>query len=598
MLAAALGATAGPETGAKASSQEEFRTWTDRSGKFHAEAVLVTTSSGVATIKYKDGTTVSVPLERLSDTDRRYVRMAVAAAEANDWSPSSEPDESSASGETSAGDDDECVRTEAREDAPPESRARTSCRTTARTAARTTVGTFAARGTRRVVVDGAGATTDEALKDCFRNAVATVMGSIVSAETQVENDRLVLERILTFSDGYVDSYEEIGTAYREGGLVHRRIAAMVRRDSLLVACGRADSVSVDASGLYPEVMTKLERRRNALALLRRTLDMLPGSLLRVQLRRPPVDQVGDTTTALGLRLVIRVDSTKYEALQDRMRNILRCLSRQDGTIEAYGHPVSLQAEPARQRLLQRKFVSAAMRGPDDMCVVDAEFADIEDLSMKPTTALLEDGSRPAEPKGGAMIVIKGQSDWRWFDLDEDVGLAPRAATVLVTFRDSDGEALKTASLPLGPWAPGFAVLPHESTGAARQAVFMSPAFLYYHGGGDFPNIVAARSVTVRGGIAVENALLSRVNTVDASVRGAAPVPLEASSQEFEQQERGLRRTPADSSKQEGLLARRARVAKRSRVIQAATNARSRARNAENQAAFQSMWRAALRRSGW
>ena len=54
-----------PGTDANASSQEEFRTWTDRSGTYHADAVLVEFKDGKVTLKKKDGTTVKVPLRTI-----------------------------------------------------------------------------------------------------------------------------------------------------------------------------------------------------------------------------------------------------------------------------------------------------------------------------------------------------------------------------------------------------------------------------------------------------------------------------------------------------------------------------------------------------
>ncbi len=589
LLAGSLGTAPDPRSGDHAPG--ELRIWTDRSGNYRAEAVLMELDDGVVTLRKKDGTAINVPRERLSDADRRYVQ--TLAAGSGGGGAASPP------GADAADRDDEDVRTDARDNAPTQFRARTSYRSTARSTARTAVGSSGSRGTRRVDVEGVGATAEESLKDCFRKAVSVVMESIVDAETQVENDRVVLDRVLTFTDGFVDSYEELGTAYVENGLVHRRIVATVRRDSLLLACGWAASVSVDASGLYPEVMTKLERRRSALALLRRTLDLLPGSLLQVQPARPLVEKLGSTTTALGLELVIRVDPKKYEALRDRMVRILPCLSRQDGTSEAYRSPVARTWEPYRQELLQKKFFGTAVRDPGDMCVVDVRFAGIEELSMGATTGLLKDSLRPNGQGEGTSLFIKGQSNWRWFDLDEDVELSPMADTVVVAFRDSDGKEVHTTSLSLGPWVPGFAVPPPRSAGAASRKVFMSPLFLYCYNSNDsgVPETIAAESVTVRGGVTLENELLSRVNTVDASVRRAPWVQLEAFDRDVKQNERGLRRKPAYSPTPEEELAKRARIAQHSRAARAAALARIRAHNAENEAAFQSLWRAALRRSG-
>jgi hypothetical protein len=582
-----------PETDANASSQEAFRTWTDRSGMHHADAVFVEFRDGVVTLKKKDGTIVNVPLERLSDADRQYMGTFATGVRGEDrTSPGSEPNESSARG------DDEIVRTDVREDAPTQFRVRSSYRTTARTAARTTVGSSNNRGTRQVVVDGVGATAEEALNDCFRKAVSVIIGTIINAETEVANDRVVRDHILTFTDGFVDSFEEIGEARIEDGLVHRRIVATVGRESLLVACGRADSASVDASGLYPEVMTKLERRRNALALLRKTLDMLPGSLLRIEVARPCTEKLEDTATAFGLELVIRVDSQKYEAFQDRMSKILPCLSRQNGTVEAYSSPNVQAWGPHRQELLRKKFLNVAGRSPGDMCVVDVQFADIENLSMTATPGVSDDNSLPTGQKG-ASLFIKEASQWRWFDLDESVDFSPMMETIVVAFRDSAGKEVQTTNLSLGPWVPGFAVPPPDNAGVAQRKVFMSPLFLYCSNSSDCssPNIIAAGSVTVRGGVTLENDLLSSVSTVDASVRRASWVQVAAYRTERTQSARGLRRTPDDSLTPEEELARRAFIAARARAVHAAASARMRAHAAERDAAFQSMWRGALRRSG-
>ena len=238
-----------------------------------------------------------------------------------------------------------------------------------------------------------------------------VIESIVDVETQVENDRLVLDRILTFTDGFVESFEELEPAHVEGGLVHRRIVATVRRDSLLLACGRAESMSVDASGLYPEVMTKLERRRNALALLRKTLAMLPGSLLQVRVERPRVEKLGDTATACGIEFGIRVDPKKYEAFRDRMTRLLPCLSKRDGTVEADGNTVAQAWEPARQQLLKRSSWMPPC-GVPATCAWSTWTSRISRTSPARAISGLARGSSTGR---GTSVLVKGESDWRWFE---------------------------------------------------------------------------------------------------------------------------------------------------------------------------------------
>ena len=55
-----------------AAATAEQRTWTDNSGKFTVEAEFVTISDGNILLKTASGKTIRVPLERLSEADRRY----------------------------------------------------------------------------------------------------------------------------------------------------------------------------------------------------------------------------------------------------------------------------------------------------------------------------------------------------------------------------------------------------------------------------------------------------------------------------------------------------------------------------------------------
>jgi len=59
------------------------REWTDNTGKYKIEADFVSAENGVVTLKKSDGQTIHLPLEKLSEADRQFVR-AQAAAPAGD----------------------------------------------------------------------------------------------------------------------------------------------------------------------------------------------------------------------------------------------------------------------------------------------------------------------------------------------------------------------------------------------------------------------------------------------------------------------------------------------------------------------------------
>jgi hypothetical protein len=63
-----------PAAVATPSAEPEIRTWTDNTGKFQTRASLVGCEDDKVRLKLPDATVKAVPLNRLSDADREYVR--------------------------------------------------------------------------------------------------------------------------------------------------------------------------------------------------------------------------------------------------------------------------------------------------------------------------------------------------------------------------------------------------------------------------------------------------------------------------------------------------------------------------------------------
>ncbi len=57
-----------------------MRTWQDRTGKFKVEAELVDKSDTAVTLKKKDGSTIQVPIDKLSEADQAYLRDSMPGA--------------------------------------------------------------------------------------------------------------------------------------------------------------------------------------------------------------------------------------------------------------------------------------------------------------------------------------------------------------------------------------------------------------------------------------------------------------------------------------------------------------------------------------
>ena len=68
----------------------------------------------------------------------------------------------------------------------------------------------AALDERQVVATGVGFTADEAKRQAYRNAIQSVIGAMAVAETLVDNNTLVRDKVLSHSDGYITKVEQVG----------------------------------------------------------------------------------------------------------------------------------------------------------------------------------------------------------------------------------------------------------------------------------------------------------------------------------------------------------------------------------------------------
>ena len=89
------------------------------------------------------------------------------------------------------------------------------------------------------VADGVGSTREEAFRDAFRSAVRQAVGAVVEAETVVQDDRVVADRVLDYSGGVVRSYKELKAEKQalvaakfagKGGLILDEVSMVWPRD--------------------------------------------------------------------------------------------------------------------------------------------------------------------------------------------------------------------------------------------------------------------------------------------------------------------------------------------------------------------------------
>ena len=165
-------------------------------------------------------------------------------------------------------------------------------------------------GTSLVVAQGVGTNSDEALRDAFRESVRQAVGLFVDAQTQIKNDELIEDRVLTYSNAYVKTYRKISESTR-GGLVRIKISALVQKTKLIEKL-KAENISikkVDGKGLFAEAMTKLDSNVSAQEMLFNALKGFPHSLLDAN-HPPKPTIVSQNETHATLRLTVSVSPSR------------------------------------------------------------------------------------------------------------------------------------------------------------------------------------------------------------------------------------------------------------------------------------------------
>jgi len=181
--------------------------------------------------------------------------------------------------------------------------------------------------------EGIGATYDEALKDAFRKAIWQVVGVVVDAETIMKDDTIASDQVLTYANGTIKTFEEV-SKLKDQDLFRVKIRAAVEKRRVFdnLKAYRVTEAAVKGSDLYGEIVTQMERAKNARALVARCLKGFPLNVMNAEIVGKPevADQVGDRAK-IRLRCHIRVSPQAYLRFVAHLMNTLEIVAKNKGT---------------------------------------------------------------------------------------------------------------------------------------------------------------------------------------------------------------------------------------------------------------------------
>lgn len=366
-----------------------------------------------------------------------------------------------------------------------------------------------------VEVEGVGLDPARALENAFTQAVHVAVGARIKSRTVVEADELKEDTVLVFSDGFVSRYDRL-SARQESGLSYQRIKAVVQKRDV-VDTTPTEAAARDASHLYAEAVTKVQRRRIAMAILQDAIDGFNADLLDVAIvGRDTTEVIPDDSDHVQVRcnIKVRVSMERYRALYDEMVGALTVIARSNGRFTTQTRlmkSTDSAAEPIVGQL-EKQFLKSTKTGRVDYGTLftlakaspttsppDAEAAGKRDTGS--TLFYL------CQPSAGAVLSPKSCT-WRWFEIDGYPKLPAQRIATVVRYADEGGQTVFEDSVTFGGRTPGLSA---SGRGRKLRTVVVSPFFLS-HVSQEYtiPDIPHAREVTISKTLRMPLATLSRI----------------------------------------------------------------------------------------
>lgn len=178
---------------------------------------------------------------------------------------------------------------------------------------------------------GCGLDPEKAKHDAFTRAIEYHVGVLVDAETRVENDELISEKILTVSKGYMERHEVV-RSWQEEGLHYVLIWAVVAQKPLASQLENHQiPLNIHGEKLYRQFKFELENEKNAAEMFRNimrrwTMDKL---LVASPIAEDILGRQGNEVQ-WGMRIKLEVAPNAWESLRNELSSLLEMVK-----IESY-----------------------------------------------------------------------------------------------------------------------------------------------------------------------------------------------------------------------------------------------------------------------
>lgn len=169
-----------------------------------------------------------------------------------------------------------------------------------------------------VLATGHGVDPAAAKKAAGRAAIEQVVGQLVDAETLVENDELVKDRILTHSAAFLEDVETVGEPAESDGLWTVKVRATVRKTQLSkkLAAENVSRAEVKKGKLFAQAASRQQEAGDAAAMVEALFENFPSGIVKAEVCRDaegqPAVRVADANGTVEVDVEISVDAAAWK----------------------------------------------------------------------------------------------------------------------------------------------------------------------------------------------------------------------------------------------------------------------------------------------
>ena len=191
-----------------------------------------------------------------------------------------------------------------------------------------------------ITVIGYGDTKDKALKSAFQNAVEQEVGVLVDSKTVVKNGKLIKNKILTFSNGFIKDYKEL-SANNQMGFWTVKISAVVEHQKLLSKLKKIKINPKQIKGtkqLYAQVVSQVKTKFDAEDIFKKfynTFTSLPIENYYAEVTDFKIDTDLATRKYVPVKVSVKIKETYSPIVEQQLEQAFNLMKKLSTKMKIY-----------------------------------------------------------------------------------------------------------------------------------------------------------------------------------------------------------------------------------------------------------------------